>query len=85
MLTVHTNNIFDQKHCRIITRTSLCNSRNSFGEMFFSSQNTSTKAIVHGLIRISREHENAHSSYKQHFLIDAYKMFVGVANYGTHG
>ena len=35
MLTVPTNNIFDQKHCRNITRTSLCNSRNSFRKMFF--------------------------------------------------
>ena len=35
MLTVPTNNIFDQKYFRNITRTSLCNSRNSFGKMFF--------------------------------------------------
>ena len=35
MLAVPTNNIFDQKYCRIITRTSLCNSRNSFGKSFF--------------------------------------------------
>ena len=39
MLTVPTNNIFDQKHCRNIIRTSLCNSRNSFGKMFFQSKN----------------------------------------------
>ena len=50
MLTIPTNNIFDQKYCRIITRTSLCNSRNSFRKMFFSSQEISTKA------RVSREH-----------------------------
>ena len=31
MLTVPTNNIFDQKYFRNIIRTSLCNSRNSFG------------------------------------------------------
>ena len=35
MLTVPTNNIFDQKYFRKITRTSLCNSRNSFRKMFF--------------------------------------------------
>ena len=35
MFTVPTNNIFDQKYCRIVTKTSLCNSRNSFGKMFF--------------------------------------------------
>ena len=56
MLTVPTNNIFDQKYCRNMIRTSLCNYRNSFGKMFFSSQKISTKAIVHGSIRISREH-----------------------------
>ena len=56
MLTVPINNIFDQKYCRIITRTSLCNSRNSFRKCFFSSQKISSKAIVHGPIRISREH-----------------------------
>ena len=56
MLTVPTNNIFDQKYSRNIIRTSLCNSRNSFGKMFFSSQKISTKAIVHGPIRISREY-----------------------------
>ena len=55
MLTVPTNNIFDQKYCRNITRTSLCNSRNSFGKMFFPFK-ISTKAIVHGTIRFSREH-----------------------------
>ena len=33
-----TNNIFDQKYCRIITRTSPCNSRNSFRETFFQSK-----------------------------------------------
>ena len=33
ILTVPTNNIFDQKYCRIKTRTLLCNSRNSFGKM----------------------------------------------------
>ena len=35
MLKVPTNNIVDQKHCRNIISTSLCNSRNSFGKMFF--------------------------------------------------
>ena len=54
MLTVPTNNIFDQKYCRKIIRTSLCNSRNSFGKMFFPVK-ISTKAIVHGPIRISSE------------------------------
>ena len=34
-LIVPTNNIFDQKYCRIITRTSLSNSRNSFRKTFF--------------------------------------------------
>ena len=53
MLTVRTNNIFDQKHCRIITRTSLCNSRNSFGKMFFP---VNKQVPRHGLIRISRGH-----------------------------
>ena len=56
MLTVHTNNIFDQNHCRNIIRTSLFNSRNSFRKLFFSGQKISTKAIVHVPIRISREH-----------------------------
>ena len=37
-LMVPTSNIFDQKHCRIIIRTSLRNSRNSFREMFFQSK-----------------------------------------------
>ena len=55
MLVVPTNNIFDQKYCRNITRTSLCNSRNSFRKMFFPV-NKCTKAIVHGPIRFSREH-----------------------------
>ena len=48
MVTVPTNNIFDQNHCRNITRTSLCNSRNSFGKMFFLVKKISTKAIVQG-------------------------------------
>ena len=48
MLMVPTNNIFDQKYCRIITRTSLCNSRNSFTKIFFPVKKTNTKAIVHG-------------------------------------
>ena len=39
MLTVPTNNIFDQKYFRNIIRTSLCNFRNSFGKMFFQSKN----------------------------------------------
>ena len=56
MLTVPTNNIFDQKYCRNITRTSLCNSRNSFRKMFFPVKKLSTKAIVHGPIRVSREY-----------------------------
>ena len=30
MLAVPTNNIYAQKYSRMITRTSLCNSRNSF-------------------------------------------------------
>ena len=42
MLIVPTNNIFDQKYSRIITRTSLSNSRNSFRKTF-SSQKLSTK------------------------------------------
>ena len=41
-LIVPTNNIFDQKYSRIITRTSLSNSRNSFRKCF-SSQKLSTK------------------------------------------
>ena len=56
MLTVATNNIFDQKHCRNITRTSLCNYRNSFKKIFFPVRKISIKAIAHGSIRISREH-----------------------------
>ena len=56
MLTVPTNNIFDQNYCRNITRTSLCISRNSFRKSFFPVKKLSTKAIVHGLIRILREH-----------------------------
>ena len=55
-VTVPTNNIFDQTYYRNITRTSLCNSRNSFRKMFFPLKKISTKAIVHGLIGISREH-----------------------------
>ena len=39
---VPTNNIFDEKYSRIITRTSLSNSRNSFRKTF-SSQKLSTK------------------------------------------
>ena len=39
---VPTNNIFDEKYSRIITRTSLSNSRNSFRK-YFSSQKLSTK------------------------------------------
>ena len=35
MLTVLTDNIIDQNHFGNITRTSLCNSRNSFRKMFF--------------------------------------------------
>ena len=37
-LIVPTNNIFDQKYSRIITKTSLSNSKNSFREMFFQSK-----------------------------------------------
>ena len=37
-LMVPTSNIFDQNHCRIIIRTSLRNSRNSFREMFLQSK-----------------------------------------------
>ena len=49
MFTVPTNNIFDQKYCRIITRTSLWNSRNSFGEMFFPVKKYVPRLyIVHG-------------------------------------
>ena len=39
MLAVPTNNICDQKDCRIITRTSQCNSRNSLDKCFFKSKN----------------------------------------------
>ena len=49
---LYTNNIFDQKHWRIITRTSLCNSRNSFTKMYFPIKKISMKAIVHGSITI---------------------------------
>ena len=41
-LMVPKNNIFDQQYCRIIIRTSLSNSRNSFRKNF-SSQKLSTK------------------------------------------
>ena len=37
-LMVPTSNIFDQKHCRILIRTSLCNSGNSFRKTFFQSK-----------------------------------------------
>ena len=37
-LITPTNNIFDEKYCRIITRTSLSNSRNSFRKMFCQSK-----------------------------------------------
>ena len=51
-LMVPTSNIYDQKHSRIIIRTSLWNSRNSFKKMFFSSQKLSTKGyVVHGFKR----------------------------------
>ena len=39
MLAVPTNNIFDQKYCIIITRASLCNSRNSLRLIFFLVKN----------------------------------------------
>ena len=51
MLMVPTNNIFDQKYCRIIT-TSLCNPRKRFRKIVFSCAKISPKAIVHGLITI---------------------------------
>ena len=52
MLMVPTNNIFDQKYCRIIRRTSLCNSRNSFTKIF-SNQKTSTKAIYSSWFKVN--------------------------------
>ena len=37
-LMVPTNNIFDQKYCRIIIRTSLSNCWNSYRKTFFQSK-----------------------------------------------
>ena len=55
MLMVPTNNIFDQKYCRIITRTSLCNSNEQFQDnVFFQSENKyqgySTLFIINPLL-----------------------------------
>ena len=53
MLMVPTNNIIDQKYCRIITRTSQCNSRNSFTKIFFPVKKQVPRLyIVHGSKRI---------------------------------
>ena len=43
MVIVPTNNIFDQKYFRNITRTSLSNSRNSFGSTDFAMKKSITR------------------------------------------
>ena len=48
MLTVLTDNIIDQNHFGNIIRTSLSNSRNSFGSIDFAMKKLIPKAIVQG-------------------------------------
>ena len=65
MLMVPTNNIIDKKYCRIITRTSQCNSRNSFTKIFFPVKKQVPRLGYSSWFKVN--FKNAHGSYKQHF------------------